>query len=204
MTENVAPGPALPQGPELPRWLAGPRRILAAIGRVELVLAITALIVVVVLSGAQAILRYTVNASLWWAQEVAQLTIVVAYFFGVSYVVKAQQEILIEFLAHKMPLRVQLVMYAFAQLLTIAFSATVLVLIWRFAPALMGMVTPTLQLPDLVRIAPLGIASAMIVLTGFYYLAWALWALSARLDAPSLPALEQTALIATLPPDPNA
>ena len=200
---SSTPVPSHREGPELPAWLETPRRVLAVIGRIEMVLAVIALIFVVTLSGAQAILRYTIDASLWWAQEVAQLTIVIAYFFGVSYVYKARQYILIEFLSMKFPIRVQMLMYLFAQILAILFSGTVVVLIWRFAPALMGMMTPTLRLPDLVRALPLAIASTMIVITSLYYFAFGLWALLTGVDGVTVDEIERRALISSMPDEPE-
>lgn len=199
---SPAPVPSFGEGPALPAWLERPRRALAVIGEIEMVLAILALVFVVVLSGSQAILRYTVDASLWWAQEVAQLTIVIAYFFGVSYVYKARQYILIEFLSMRLPVRLQLLLYIFAQVLAIIFAATVVVLIIRFSPTLLNMVTPTLRLPDLLRAIPLGIASTMIVITSFYYLAFALWAFANRVPGDTLEEIERMALVSELQAEP--
>jgi TRAP-type C4-dicarboxylate transport system permease small subunit len=186
-------------GPPLPTWLETGKRFLAVIGRIELTLAVIALVIVVVLSAAQAILRYTIGASLWWAQEVAQLTIVVAYFFGVSYLFKIRQYILVEFLSLKFSIRIQLMLYVFAQILTIAFTATVFVLLIRFAPMLLQMTTPTLGLPELLRSLPLAIASTMMVVTSLYYLAFGLWALATNVPGTSLDEIEQMALIGWMP-----
>lgn len=188
-------------GPALPPWLESGKRILAVIGKIELTLAVIALVIVVVLSAAQAILRYTIGASLWWAQEVAQLTIVIAYFFGISYLFKIRQYILIEFLSMKMSVRIQLMLYIMAQILTILFTATVFVLLVRFAPMLMQMTTPTLGLPEFLRSLPLAIASTMMVLTSLYYLAFALWALLTGVSGETLDDIEEMALIATMPRD---
>lgn len=188
-------------GPVLPSWLETGRRVLATIGRIELTLAVIALVIVVVLSAAQAILRYTIGTSLWWAQEVAQLTIVIAYFFGVSYLFKIRQYILVEFLSMKLSIRIQLMLYIMAQVLTIAFTATVFVLLIRFAPMLWNMTTPTLGLPEFLRSLPLAIASTMMVVTSLYYLAFGLWALSTGVPGSSLDEIEQLALIATMPED---
>lgn len=186
-------------GPTLPHWLASAKRVLGVIGRIELTLAVIALVIVVVLSAAQAILRYTIGASLWWAQEVAQLTIVVAYFLGVSYLFKIRQYILIEFLSMKLSIRNQLRLYVVAQIITIVFTATVFVLLMRFAPMLMQIYTPTLGLPEFLRSVPLAIASTMMVVTSLYYLAFGLWALSAGVDGTSLDEVEELALIARPP-----
>jgi TRAP-type C4-dicarboxylate transport system permease small subunit len=186
-------------GPTLPSWLETGKRFLAFIGRIELTLAVIALVIVVVLSAAQAILRYTIGTSLWWAQEVAQLTIVIAYFFGVSYLFKIRQYILVEFLSLKFSIRIQLMLYIFAQILTIAFTATVFVLLVRFAPMLMQMTTPTLGLPELLRSLPLAVASTMMVVTSFYYLAFGIWALATNVPGSSLDEIEQMALIGQMP-----
>lgn len=191
-------------GPTLPSWLESGKRILAFIGRIELTLAVIAMVIVVVLSGAQAILRYTIGASLWWAQEVAQLTIVIAYFFGISYLFKIRQYILIEFLSLKFSIRIQLMFYIFAQILTILFTATVFVLLVRFAPMLLQMTTPTLGLPEFLRSLPLAIASTMMVVTSIYYLAFGIWALATGLPGDTLDEIESLALIGTMPEDLDA
>lgn len=191
----------LVDGPALPSWLETGRRILLLIGRTELFLAATALSIVAIVSGAQAILRYTIGASLWWAQEVAQLTIILSYFFGVSYLFKIRQYILIEFVSMMMSIRIQLVLYIIAQILTIIFTGTVLVLLIRYAPALMRQTTPSLGLPEFIRSVPLAIASAMMVLTSIYYLAFGVWALLAGVSAKYLDDIEYMALIAAMPED---
>lgn len=204
MNEEVAtPGHPAMGGPTLPSWLESGRRVLAFIAQIELTLAVIALVIVVVLSAAQAILRYTIDASLWWAQEAAQLTIVVAYFFGISYLFKIRQYILIEFLSMKMSIRVQLMMYIVAQIITIVFTATIFVLLVRFAPMLLQMTTPTLGLPELLRSMPLAIASTMMVLTSLYYLAFGIWALSTGVNGNSLDDIEEMALITTMPDEPE-
>ncbi|MGR3661703.1 MAG: TRAP transporter small permease [Paracoccaceae bacterium] len=202
--ETATPGHPVLGGPSLPSWLESGRRVLAVIAKIELTLAVIALVIVVVLSASQAILRYTIGASLWWAQEVAQLTIVVAYFFGVSYLFKIRQYILIEFLSMKLSIRAQLVLYVIAQIITIVFTATVFVLLVRFAPMLMQMTTPTLGLPELLRSMPLAIASTMMVVTSLYYLAFGLWALSAGVTGNSLDDVEEMALITTMMEEPDA
>lgn len=200
MNDTVTtPGHPEMDGPTLPPWLASGKRILVFIGRIELTLAVIAMVIVVVLSGAQAILRYTIGASLWWAQEVAQLTIVISYFFGISYLFKIRQYILIEFLSLKFSVRIQLMFYIFAQILTILFTATVFVLLMRFAPMLMQMTTPTLGLPEFLRSLPLAIASTMMVVTSIYYLAFGIWALVTAVPGTSLDEIEELAIIGYMP-----
>jgi len=97
--------------------------------------------------------------------------------------------------------RVQMYMYIFAQILAIIFTVTCFVLLIRFAPSLMGMTTPTLGLPDMVRVLPFGIGSAMIAVTSVYYLAFAVWVLRSGVKGGSVADLEQMALLAGTPED---
>ena len=179
----------------LPKALAGYRRLLAAIGQAELALAIAALAVVVVLSTAQAFLRYTLGTSLWWAQEVAENTIMVSYFFGISYVFKTRQEIYIEFLTSMAPLKVQLVLFLIEQVLTLLFAVALLWLTYLFSPTLFNMTTPVLKLPAFVNFAPLVLATLMIALTSLYYLAFGLWAFGRSGSRGFLAEVEQPGLI---------
>lgn len=189
--DTIGGGPRL----TLPPWLAAARRALAAIGRVELTLAIIALVVVVVLSGSQAFLRYLFGTSLWWAQEVAENTILVAYFLGISYVYKASQDIVVDFVSLLMPMRVQLFFYLLAQVLTAVFCAVTVWLIYTFVPTLLDMRTPVLSLPAVLTPAPLALASAMMVLTSLYYLVFAAWALIRGPVGTTLADIEAVALI---------
>lgn len=159
----------------LPEGLAVFRRLLAVVGRAELVLAIIALVIVVVLSTAQAFLRYFFGTSLWWAQEVAENTIMVSYFLGISYVFKTRQEIYVEFLSSMMPIRLQLVLYMLEQLLALGFTLALLWLVWLFAPTLFNMQTPILKVPVAVTYGPLVFATVMIGLTSIYYFFYGIW-----------------------------
>jgi len=176
MGDGTTASAAHPLPPDLPRALAACRRLLAGIGRIELALAIAALVVVVALSTAQAFLRYTLGTSLWWAQEVAENMIMVSYFFGISYVFKTRQEIYVEFLTSMAPLRLQLVFYLVEQVLTFVFAMALLWLTYLFSPTLFNMTTPVLKLPAFVNSAPLTFATMMMVLTSLYYFAFGLWA----------------------------
>lgn len=160
----------------LPRGLAVARQLLAGIGRIELALAIVALVVVVVLSTAQAFLRYSLGTSLWWAQEVAEIMIMVTYFFGISYVFMTRQEIYIEFLTSLSPLRIQLAFFLVEQVLTLVFALALLWLTYLFSPTLFNMTTPVLKLPAFVTTAPLVLATLIMVMTSLYYLAFGVWA----------------------------
>lgn len=163
---------------KLPRGLAVFRRLLHVIGQIELSLAITALVIVVAISSTQTILRYLFSTSMWWSQEVMEIAILLSYFFGVSYVFKTRQYILIEFVASKLPTRFQLVLYVAAQVLTIAFAGLIAWMFYLLFPTLLNMRTTVLGWPGWLSPLPLAIASVMLVLTSFYYLLFALWALT--------------------------
>lgn len=160
----------------LPGGLAALRRLLATIGRAELVLAIIALAIVVVLAVAQALLRYFGGASLWWAQEVSEHTVLVTYFLGIAYVFKTRQEIFIEFLTLLMPLRVQTAFFVFEQICAFVFSAALIWLIYLFAPTMFNMQSPLLKLPGYVTYIPLLLSTTSIALTSIYYGWFGLWA----------------------------
>lgn len=193
-------GPA----PGLPGFLEIPRRALHVIGQAELVLAVAALVVVVVISGAQALLRYAFGTSLWWAQEIAATTIIFSYFLGISYVYKTRQDILVEFVTGAFPIRLQVVVYILVQIATIVFTLWTVVLVVRFAPTAMNMTTPILRLPGILTTLPIGIGSAMIVLTSLYYLALALWALARGTIGHSLHDVESLGLVTAPVTDPEA
>lgn len=192
MPTEAPPGLAFPP---LPKGLAVFRRLLAFIGSVELVLAILALLVVVAISAAQAFLRYFLGTSLWWAQEVAENAIMVCYFLGISYVFKARQEIYIEFLSNMLPLRMQLVLYIFDQVLALGFTLALLWLAYVFSPTLFNMQTPMLKLPAAVTFGPLITATIMIALTSMYHLLFGIWAFRNRLSGRFLADIERHGLI---------
>lgn len=185
--------PAAP--PRLPRSLERARRILAVIGRVELAFAIVALVVVVVLSGAQALLRYAFGTSLWWAQEVSGTLMLFGYFLGASYIFKTRQYILIEFLSQQMPLVVQRVLYLFAQVAAIVFAGALAWLTFQFAPTLLGMRSPVLGLSGILTGIPVGLAAAMITLTSLYYLAFGLWVFGQSGAGDTLAEIEEIGLV---------
>jgi TRAP-type C4-dicarboxylate transport system permease small subunit len=178
----------------LPPLLAGWRRSLAVIGRAEMALAVAALIVVVVLSAAQAALRYLFGTSLWWAQEIAETVILITYFLGVSHVFKARQYIVIEFLSSRFPVRVQVCLYLFAQIAALTFAVATVVLVIEFTPRALGMQTPVLRLPGVLPFIPIAVGSAMIAWTSLYYLAFTLWALTRGGISGSLAATEERAI----------
>lgn len=185
----------LPAGHAMPRGLALLRQFLAVIGRAELMLAIVALIVVVALSATQAFLRYVGGWSLWWAQEVAECTILVTYFLGISYVFKTRQEIYIEFVAMLTPMRVQILMFIVEQVVSMIFALALLWLIGLFLPVMLNMQTPLLKMPGWLPFAPLIFSTVMIGLTSLYYCAFGIWSLNRSSAATSLAEIEAPGLI---------
>lgn len=183
------------EGRAMPRGLVLLRQFLAAVGRAELVLAVFALIIVVILSAAQAGLRYVGGMSLWWAQEVAEVTILFTYFLGISYVFKTRQEIYIEFVAMLTPVRVQLGMFIFEQLVSLAFALALLWLVWLFAPVMLNMQTPLLKLPGWAPYIPLIFSTLMIALTSVYYCLYGLWAMSSATAETSLAEIEERGIV---------
>jgi TRAP-type C4-dicarboxylate transport system permease small subunit len=181
--------------PPLPRGLAGFRRLLALVGRAELVLAIGALLIVVALAIAQAALRYFSDISLWWAQEVAESTVLVTYFLGISYVFKTRQEIFIEFVSAMLPMRLQLVLYMLEQVLAAAFALTLLWLVWLFVPTMLNTQSPVLKLSGAVIYVPLVLSSISIAVTSVYYCAFGLWAYRSRVGGRNITDIEAHGLI---------
>ncbi len=179
----------------LPRELAGCRRFLFLVGKVEITIAIAGLVVTVALSASQALLRYAFGTSLWWAGEIIQYAVFASYFLGISYVFKTRQYILIEFVSRQAPLKLQLVFYCIAQVLAVVFAGGTVWLLYLFLPTLLNMQTPVLGLPAFILPIPLAVGSAMVVVTSLYYLAFACWALARGLTGESLHEIESVALI---------
>ena len=123
MTGNAAAAAGPGGGGGLTEDLAGLRRILAWVGIAELWLAVAAFAAVVLLTIVQVGLRYFFEGSLWWAQEVSQMMILVAYFQGIAYAFKTRQYIVINFLAERLSPAAQLYCYLFAQVLVVVFCS---------------------------------------------------------------------------------
>ena len=195
MIEESEDGAGALSGVTLPRGLAGFRRFLAYVGQVEIGLAVFGLVIVVVLSAAQSLLRYAFGTSLWWAGEIATDAVFLCYFLGISYVFKTRQYILIEFVSYQTPVRVQMLFYCIAQVLAVVFAGGTVWLLYLFLPTLLNMRTPVLNMPAFLVPIPLAVGSAMMVLTSLYYLAFAIWALVCGLPGSSVAEIEALALI---------
>lgn len=157
-----------------PRGLAAMRRALYRIGRAELVLAVAAFAFVAALTIYQVVLRYGFGGSIWWAQEIAQLAMLIAYFFGIAYVYKANQDIAIRFIAQRLPARWQPPLYLGIQILIIAFCALVAVEGLLLAPSQLRFKTYILNIPKFYSTLSLIIASVSMAATAAYF-ALATW-----------------------------
>ncbi len=166
------------------------RRGLYLVGRVELAIAVLAFAFVGVLTSAQVILRYAFAGAIWWAQEVAQLAMLISYFFGIAYVVKANQDVAIKMLVQRFSEQMQRRIYLTTQLLAAAFCIVIAIQGLRLAPQQLAFKTYILNIPKFYSTLPLILAAMSMAATAVYF------ALAAYLrwrndpDAPDLDALE--------------
>jgi TRAP-type C4-dicarboxylate transport system permease small subunit len=152
-----------------PPALAALRRGLAWLGRVELTLAVVAFAAVAALAIWQVILRYGFAGSIWWAQEVSQLAMLVAYFLGIAYVAKANQDIVVQFVVAGLPRRWRLRLYVAIQALIVAFCLVVAVTGALLAPQQLRFRTYILNIPRFYSTLPLILASLSMAATAAYF-----------------------------------
>jgi len=159
--------------------LARVRQALGVLGAIELYIALAAFAFVASLTAVQVVYRYGFDGAIWWAQEVAQLGMLVAYFFGISYVYKANQDIVVIFAFRLFPRRVQAIGYVLIQLLVAVFCGFVAVEGIRLAPNQLVFKTYILNIPKFYSTLPLIIASLSMIVTALYYAA-SVWSLARR------------------------
>src|SRR3954451_5801207 len=154
--------------------MLGFRRVLAAIGFAELWVAIAAFVFVVGLTMTQVLYRYLLAGSIWWSQEIGQLAMLVAYFFGIAYVYKAKQDIIVGFLVSRLSRRVQIALSICTQALIVMFCVFLVATGLELAPAQLVFFTYILNIPRFYSTLPLIIASASMAMTAIYYaiVAW--------------------------------
>lgn len=162
-------GPAARRRDDGPEGLAVFRRILRLVGIVEKYLATAAFGAVVTVNCLEVGLRFTVRYSLWWNQEVSLLMMLVAYFFGASYVFKTRQYIAVDFIVTKLPGRLQIGLYHLAQALAAVLTGVILYQSIALAPSQMNFSTFILGIPKFYSALPLLIAAASILATSIYY-----------------------------------
>ena len=173
------------------------RKVLAAIGFVELWVAVVAFVFVVLLAITQVLYRYLLAGSIWWAQEIAQLAMLVAYFFGIAYVYKAKQDIIVGFLVSRLSRRPRVALAILTQVAIAVFCVFLVVTGLELAPAQLVFYTYILNIPRFYSTLPLIVASASMALTAIYY-AIAAWQ-SRNLTAEAAEQAERKALIADAP-----
>ena len=174
--------------------LAGFRRVLALVAIAELWLAVAAFAAVVLLTIVQVGLRYFFEGSLWWAQEVSQMMILVAYFQGIAYAFKTRQYIVINFLADRLSPAAQLCCYLFAQLLVVVFCGVVLVEGTAILPRQYLMLTYILHIPRMYLGLPLLFAAVSMIATSVYY-ALVVWRAARREPGAAAPDIEARRLV---------
>src|SRR5262245_22896496 len=145
------------------------RKALAAIAFVELWVAMAAFVFVIVLTMVQVLYRYLLAGSIWWAQEVAQLGMLIAYFFGIAYVYKAKQDIVVGFLLNWLSRPTQVVLNIFSQILIALFCLVLVITGLELAPSQLVFYTYILNIPRFYSTLPLIIASASMAATAIYY-----------------------------------
>jgi len=143
-------------------------RVLRWFGRLEMAVAILCFAAAMLLVIAQVVYRQA-GASLWWAEELAQLLVLYAYFLGISHVYQVRQMIVMEFLAQRFSWRSQIRLYIFVQLFTIGFCAVVAYSCVRIMPAELRFPSYVLQVPRFYWTLPLLIGSVSMVLSCFYF-----------------------------------
>ena len=144
-------------------------RALGLLGRVELAITVAAFSGVIVLVSAQIFFRYFFDVGLVWVQEVSQLLILTAYFFGISFVFKARRYLIVSILFDRFPEAAKLPLYIGCQVLTAAFCSMLFVELLGIAPQQLHMKTYILHIPRFYSSLPLLIASISMTLTAVYY-----------------------------------
>jgi TRAP-type C4-dicarboxylate transport system permease small subunit len=145
------------------------RKMLAAIGVVELHIAVVAFAFVVGLTIVQVAYRYLLAGSIWWAQEVAQLAMLIAYFFGIAYVYKIKQDVIITFMVRKLSRSAQVALGILAQALIAAFCLIIVATAVELAPSQLVFNTYILGIPRFYSTLPLLVASVSMAATAIYY-----------------------------------
>ncbi len=150
-------------------WRGVPRRLLRLLGQAELAVALVAFCGVIGLVSAQVLLRFAFDYGVVWIQEVAQLAILVAYFFGTSYVFKTRQYLVITLVFDRLAAPARIPLYVAAQVLTAAFCLLLVVQLLGLAPGQLRMRTFVLHIPRFYASVPLLIASASMAVTAIYF-----------------------------------
>jgi TRAP-type C4-dicarboxylate transport system permease small subunit len=154
--------------------MAAFRKVLAAIGLVELWIALVAFVFVVVLTMIQVGYRYLLAGSIWWAQEISQLAMLIAYFLGIAYVYKAKNDIIVGFLLKRLSRDAQVFFALIGQIMVAAFCFLLVITGLELAPSQLVFFTYILNIPRFYSTLPLIVGSASMGVTAIYYaiVAW--------------------------------
>jgi TRAP-type transport system small permease protein len=180
---------------DLPAGLAMLRRALRVVALAERYLASATFLAVVALSCTEVAMRYLFRSSLWWSQEVALLLMLVAYFFGASYVFKTRQYVVVDLLVQRLPIHLHVQLYLLAQALIGSVAAVILVQAIGLAPSQLQFYTFILDIPKFYSTLPLLLAALSILVTTLYYGVAMWWLARAAGGGRSLAALEAQVLV---------
>jgi len=160
-------------------------KILAVYGKIELFVAISAFSAALLLVTAQ-VLGRQFGGSLWWAQELAQLLIMYAYFLGVSHLYQVRQMVVVDFLVSRFSPRMKRRFYILSLVAVVVFCTVLLVAISKLYVPEMRFPSFVIQVPRFYWTLPMGIASASMILTSIYFLIQALrtqnWPASGQIE----------------------
>ena len=173
----------------LPGGLAAFRRTLGYVGVVELYAAVISFTAAVILNLIQIFLRFAFEGSIWWAQEISLLLMMIAYYIGISCIFRLRHYVVIHFFVERLSPRKQVFFYLFAQVLTIVFCSIVLYKGVINTPQLLTTYSVILHYPEFYWTLPLLLASASMIATTVYY-GLAVLNASAHLPGAALPEIE--------------
>ncbi|MGQ0650703.1 MAG: TRAP transporter small permease [Betaproteobacteria bacterium] len=165
------------------------RRALAALGLAELTLAAAALVAITGLNAAGVVMRYGLNASLVWAEEISLLLMNVMVFLGAAVMYKARAYVVLEYFYRRLPPGPQRGLTLLTWALACAFAALAAGYAVSLYPLQINTTSYILELPRFYATVPLIVGCASIAAASAYYF-WQ--ALHGRDAASILPPIELT------------
>lgn len=152
------------------------RRFLGVVGRVELFATSTALLAICALTGAGVFVRYVLNKSIVWSEEVSLFLTCIMVFVGAAAMYKARAYVVLEYFFNKFGAAWQRRLALGAWVLAMAFGTIVCVAAISLYPLQINTTSYILELPRFYWTLPLIWGGASIALTSAYYflveLAW--------------------------------
>lgn len=165
------------------------RRALAALGLAELALAAAALVAISALNAAGVVMRYGLNSSLVWAEEISLLLMNVMVFLGAAVMYKARAYVVLEYFYRRLPPAPQHWLSVLTWALACAFAALAAGYAVSLYPLQINTTSYILELPRFYATVPLIFGCASIAVASAYYF-WL--ALRRREAVPILPPIELT------------